>query len=439
MTSEQPVLNADSKGLIQEYFQVTTPSSDGVLGRSPRTKPETALKLVRGDPVVRAAVIKLVDKVVESGWRIQAIGGNRKSNQRELEQKLKKVRFDRLLRKIVFHLVMYNNAFVEIRKKGDELSDLNLLEPEFMRIDAKDNGDVEGYYQEVGIAGVASKVAGFLEARKAGYPSWEPEEVVHFKLDDFTTNTWSELNVEAIYETILIKDYVRQWLTWLYKTNQFRPVLSVEETNSAKMKDFLAFLKAAEKHVGKAIPVEGKLLASPLQDPAIVQWGLQVIQWCNNEIRQLLQVPDIAVGISDNGGRADGAEQREYLNTRVFNIHRLLEDDITFDLFPKIGFTKVEFVFGILDETVRTRVFENSMTMRNAMFTPEAILEYLDSQGVIFTSPKPLLSIEDAARMQSAAETQTGNEGSLGKKSADAAPSRARQNSQDVSKANRKA
>lgn len=424
MTEQEAILNADSKGLIQDYFLTTTPSTDGVMGRTPRTKPETALKLVRNDPVVRAAVIKLVDKVVESGWRIQPINGNKKTRVKELETKLKEVRFDRLLRKLVFNLVMYNNAFVEIRKKGSVLKELNLLEPEFMRIDAEDNGDILGYYQEVGIS--------------TAYPRWKPEEIVHFKLDDFTSNVWSEFNIEAIYETVLIKDYVRQWLLWFYKTNQLRPVLAVEETNSTKMKEFLTYLKFAEANIGKPIPVEGKLTVTTLQDPAVVEWGLNVISWCNTEIQKLLQVPDIAVGTSDNGGRADGAEQREYLNTRVFNIHRLLEDDITFDLFTKIGFQKNEFIFGILDETVRTRVFENVQLMRQSQFTEDAIQEYMESQGMVFETDKPLMSQEEIMQMSNK-ELGTGNEGMKGNKSADAAPSRKRQNAQDVSKANKKA
>jgi hypothetical protein len=430
-TKEEVISNADSKGLIENYLLTATPNQDGVLGRSARTDPKVALNLVRNDPVVRASVIKLVDKVVESGWRLQPAEGNQKSKLKELEKKLKKVRFDRLLRKLVFNLVMYNNAFVEIRKKGGELSDLNLLETSFMKIDADDHGNVLGYYQEVGSPKTGSK-----EVSKAPY--WQPEEVVHFKLDDFTTNLWSEFNIEAIYETILIKDYIRQWLMWFFKTNQLRPLIAVEGTNGTKMKEFMAYLKAAENHIGKPIPVEGKITITVLQDFA--QQGtsvMQVLAWCDGQIRQLLQVPDIAAGISDNGGRADGAEAREYMNTRVFNIHRLLEDDITYDMFPKIGHERVEFVFGILDETVRTRVFETVQIMRNSMFTEDAILEYLEEQGIVFKTAKPLMSQEDIMQMSNKA-LGTGNEGMKGNKSADAAQSRKRQNSQDVSDGNKK-
>lgn len=420
------IANADSKGVILDYFSLSgIPQVDGVLGRSPRTDPAIALKLVRQDPVVRSSVIKLVDKANESGWRLQAMDGNKKSSIKKLEQKLKETRFNRLLRKIMFNLIMYNNAFVEVRKSGGELKELNLLETEYMKIDADQHGNIRGYYQQVGLI--------------EGYPRWKPEEVVHFKLDDFTTNVWSEFNIEAIYETVLIKDYCRQFLLWFHKTNQMRPVLAVEDTHKDRMLEFVAYLKAAEYNIGKPIPVEGKLTVTSLQDPSkIIPSVMSVIAWANGEIRQLLQVPEIAAGINDASGRAAGAEQREYINTRIFNIHTLMEDDITYDLFPKIGYDRVEFVYGILDETVRTRVFETALTMRQAQFTPEAIQEYLEDQGVVFNTPDVLLSMEDIAQMSNK-QLGTGNEGIKGNASADAAPSRARQNGQDLSKGNRKA
>lgn len=425
--TEALVMNDDSKGLILDYMQLSTaPKVDGVLGRTPRTDPAVVLKIVRNDPVVRSSVIKLVDKANESGWRLQPIDGNKKSSLKELEQKLKQVRFNRLLRKVMFNLIMYNNAFVEIRKKGGVLHDLNVLEVEFMRIDAYDNGDVRGYYQEAG------------QKDGTGNPTWEPDEVVHFKLDDFTSNVWSEFNVESIYETVLIKDYCRQFLQWFHATNQMRPLIAVDESNAQKMKEFLAFLKAAEYSIGKPIPVEGDLNVGPLQDPSkIIPFVLQVIAWCNGEIRQLLQVPELAVGISSDAGRADGAEQREYINTRIFNIHTLMEDDITYDMFPKIGFDRVEFIYGILDETVRTRIFETALLMRNAQFTSEAIEEYLKDQGAVFETEHVLKTDEEIAAMSNK-DLGTGNEGIKGNKSADAAQSRKRQNSQDVSKGNRK-
>lgn len=433
------IANANSEGLILDYYQITSiPQTKGVLGRAPRTEPKKALDLLRNDPVVRSSVIKLVDKAAESGWRVQAIDDNKKARIESLERNLKKLRFNRLLRKVMFHLIMYNNAFVEIVKRGDEVTDINLLEPEFMRIDADAHGNILGYYQQVPNPN-GSNGSELGNGTFSSYPYWEPERVVHFKLDDFTTNVWGEFNIEAVYETVLIKDYARQILLWFTQTNQMRPVIAVSDTTASKMKDFLAFLKASESNISKPIPVEGTLNLFPLQDPSkIIPFLLNIIEWCNGEIRQLLQVPEIAAGINDTSGRSQGAEAREYINTRIFNIHSLIEDDVTYDLFPKMGWQKAEFVFGILDETVRTRVFETAQLMRQTQFSNDAILEYLEDQGVVFETDKPLLDPMELAQMSNK-QLGTGNEGVKGNVSADAAPSRSRQNSQDLSKGSRKA
>lgn len=420
---DTPVIveNADSKGVIADYVGYMSSrerSLKSSFGYSARFDPAKVLKIVRNDPVVRAAIITLVDKVVESGWRLEGV--DKRSRNRTLESKLRELRFDQLIRKIVFNMVMYNNAFVEIRPNAENL---NLLETEFTRITAQDNGDIIGYYQEA---------RGDSKSR----PTWEPDEIAHFKLDDFTTNVWSEPNIEAIYETILIKDAIRVWLRWFFETNQLRPVMSVENVSGIKFKEFISYVKSAEQHVGKPIVVEGNLTVSKLQSFADEgKTVLEVLQWCDNQIRMLLQVPPLAVGITDTSGRSDGAEQRQYLNTRIYNIQRILEDEITFDLFPKMGWGKVNFRFGVLDETVRTRVFETVQMMRNSMFTEEAIIEYLNSQGVVFETDKPLLSQEDIQQMSNK-DLGTGNEGMKGNVSTDAAQSRKRQNEGDLSKKN---
>lgn len=425
----QPVVieNADSKGVVLDYFGTPRGAGRnpyGVLSRKLRFEPREILKIVRNDPVVRAAILSVVDKVSESGWRIQGV--DRRSRQASAEKKLRELRFDRLLRKIVFHLLLYNNAFVEIRKNGSEVTELNLLETAHMRIDSEDNGDVILYYQEVG--------------NQQKRPEWRPEEIVHFKLDDFTTNVWSEPNVESLYETILIKDYARQFMEWFWATNQARPIIKVQNAGEQKFREFMAYLKAAQQNIDRPVPVEvgpgGDVSIEHLLSPAVMEWVLEVQKWCDDQIRILLQVPPLALGMTDTSGRSDGAEQRQYLYTRVYAIQKLLEDEMTFDMFPKMGYEKVEFSFGVLDETVRTRIFETVQMMRNSQFTEEAIQEYLESQGAVFDTDKVLYSMDDIQQLSNK-DLGTGNEGMKGNKSADAAQSRQRQNDEDLSKKNR--
>lgn len=420
---EKIVSNADSKGLILDYLTKTPLRKDqlGTMGQSADFEPRKALTVIKNDPVVRACLTTIVDKVLETKWMVK--GRNKKTRTKELEGKLKSIRFNRLLRKLLFNLVLYNNAFVEIVRKRGEFSDLNVLETIFMRIDANPNGDVIGYYQETG--GPGDK------------PYWKEEDVVHFKLDEITTNTWSDLTIEALYETVLIKDYVRQWLTWFFGTNQMKGFYNIKNANGQKVKDFLSYLKAAEKDKSKPIIAEGEVTYQVLSSFAQEGQTLNdVLGWCDQQIIILLQVPPIAIGLPDSSGRSNSVEQYQALNTRVLAIERIIEESHSYDLFPKIGYDNNDFIFGVLDESIRKSTFEIAKIMKDMMMTDEAITEYLETQGVVFDSKKLFKEPEDFADMSNK-DVGAGNEASIGNKPHGNAPSREGQKGNSISDANK--
>lgn len=420
--------NANSKGVMLDFLGVDPIKKDkfGVLGQSSDFDIDIARKVVLNDPVVKAAIITLVDKVMEAGWRLTP--DNKKSNILELEKTLKKTRFNKTLKKILYNLFAYNNSFVEIVMKNGSVSDLNVIETSTVKIVAEDNGDVVSYYQDVG--------------RLSNNPTWTPEQIVHFKLDDMSTNVWSDLNIKSIYETVLIKDYIRQWLQWFFGTNQRRPIISLKGADKVKVEAFLGYLKSIEKKIKQPIPIQGEFEIKYLNElGADGQNIMNILSWCDEQILILLQTPPISIGKADASGRSNSVEQYAGLNTRVHSIHKNLEDDITFDLFPKINFDKVSFRFGALDMGASDKIFNTVQVMKNSMFSDEAILEFLESQGVVFDVDKVFNKPEDLLPKESGdglsnKSVGTGNEGMLGNKSADSAPSRQRQGNGQLSKAN---
>lgn len=418
--SEEITKNANSSGLILDYYNIDNNNirDGGVYGRRATFDTDKALKIIKNDPVVKGAIITLVDKVIESDWRIE--GKNQKSNKQKLHDFLKEQRFDSLIKRIVYNLLLYNNAFIEVVKKKNTVTDLNLLETNLMQIDADDNGDINFYFQEPG----------------KDKHIWMPDEIVHIKIDEFTTNVWAELNIEAIYETILIKDYARQWLNWFFSTNQVRPILNIQGANEAKVKDFLSYLRSTEKNLKKPLIVDGELTVGKLQSFADEGASVfQLISWCDAQIGILLQTPAISLGLSEGSGRSDGVELKEGLNVRVNSIHKTLEESFSYDLFKKIGYSRNLFKFGTIDDKVAQRVFENILLMRQAQFTEEAIAEYMEKQGITFDTEKVLKDPMELAQMSNK-ELGTGNEGLKGNKDANSAQSRNTQNAQDLKKAN---
>jgi hypothetical protein len=419
--------NANSVGLIEDYYGVSS-FNYGVLNeRAPKFDTAKALKILENDPLVKGAIITLTDKTLESGWRI--IAKDKKSRKAELEDKLRELRFDAVLRKALYNLILYNNAFLEIVKKGSEVTDINVLETTFMRIEADDFGNVTGYSQSP-LSGSRTK------------PSWTPDKIVHIKLRDITTNVWaSPLDMQTLYETVLLKDYIRQYLTWFFGTNQLRGLYAIESgASEARLKDFLSYLKASEKDKTKPLILQGKVTYQMLNTFGEGDKILKVLDWCDTQILMLLQVPPIAVGQPDASGRSNSVEQFNALNTTVLSIQRILEELFSYDLFPKIGYDKALFDFGVLDQTARMRTFEIAEKMKNMMMTDEAIQEFLESQGIVFNTKvlfkDPVEMAEDMAEAtgklsdtedMSNDDVAQGSEGMIGNKPHDSAPSRQRQ------------
>jgi hypothetical protein len=431
MKSKDIVTNANSEGLLIDYYGSGDRSfTEGLIARTPSAfNINKALDVIKNDPTVKAAITTLVDKVLQSGWRIEPING--KSRLKELEKKLEKSRFNLVLRKALFNLFLYNNTFIEIVKKGEELTDLNVLETTLTKVKAKDNGDIVSYVQQQG---------------GRGDIEWLPDKIVHIKLSEIIASVWAEpLDVQSLYETVQLKDYIRQYLTWFFGTNQLRGLYVIKSgASQAKIKDFVSYLKASEKDKTKPVIIEGDAIYQKLNTFDEGESLMKLMDWCDSQILMVLQVPPIAVGMPDSSGRSNSVEQYQALNTRTLSIQRLLEDVFTFDLFTKIGYDLNRFKFGVLDETARTKVFENVQIMKNSMFSDEAITEYLQSQGIVFSTDKIFKDpVEEAEKMQEAIGESndtvgTGNEGSIGNKNKDLMPSRMRQNPNQISKANTK-
>ncbi|HEY9704667.1 MAG TPA: phage portal protein [Allocoleopsis sp.] len=422
---DELISNANSLGFVIDYTNSSPTHYGVVIGRTPEFNSSTALKIIKNDPTVKAAIITLVDKTLESGWKLT--GKDSRSFVKDANSKLEDLRFNTIIRQYLFNAFLYNNAFLEIVKKSrGEVTDLNVLETTLMEIISEDNGDVKGYKQ--------TPVKGIKNP-----PYWDKDKICHFRVNPISTNVWAESDFQVLYETVLLKDYIRQWLAWFFGTNQMRPVFNFEQPiTKDKAADFASWMKACEKDLKKPFMTQGKVTAQALYSFAEEGKTIQdVLNWCDEQILMLLQVPPIAVGKADSSGRSNSVEQYSALNTRIKSIQSALADLFTYDLLPKIGFEKVRFEFSSQDLQTTKQIFETVQIMKNSMFTDEAINEYLQSQGIIFNS-KTLFKdpAEEAMKMAEASgkfmtnkDVGTGNEGMLGNKSADSAPSRQRQGS----------
>lgn len=437
---KQLVLNADSLGNALDYAVQSDPVFGLLYGKRPEFDPYRAYKIIKNDPIVKGAIISVVDKFMLSGWKVKPLTSKSLSSSdtstsdspkdAEATDKLRELRFDRLIRRMLTQALIFKNAYIEVVKKRGEVIDLNILETSFMKINSKRNGDVVSYSQYVG------------NVSTHNLPEWNEEEIVHFKLDEMNTNAWADSDFMVLYETVLMKDYIRQFLVWVAATNQMRPVISVEsKLTSQKAQDFVSWLKATERDLRKPIIVEGKTQVQPLYDIAASGGTLMdIMNWCDSQILIILQVPPIAVGQADKTGRSNSVEQNQGFDIRIRGIQIALEDLFTYDLLPKMGYDKLQFKFDTLDFQRTKDIIDMIQVAKNAMMTDEAVAELMDKVGLSFETEAifkdPVLEAQKMAEASgqfqnstrdangNPGKPKTGNEGMIGGKDKNQMPSR---------------
>ena len=342
----------------------------------PEFNPRIARQIVMNDPLVSAAIETEANKVLEGGWGIKS--GRKADNENYDKTFKRKYRFDRLLHTTIRH-IRFQDALIEIAKKEGEVIDLNLLDPAEIEVNAEPNGDVNYYFQE--------------QNKTKSHPSkivWQPENIVHIRFKDNILNLWGDSDLQVAYETVLVKDFVRKFLSWLFGTNQFRNHVSFKQTVSEQqLKTFISYYKEGEKSYGKPAITDGDVEIKALRELKDLEQLQLVMDMCDRELMRLLQQTPLSIGDGGSSGRSESDGLSETQRTSVKAMKRLVADAINYDLFPKLGYpVTVEFYWYPIDRMTEKGIFEVVEIMKRSMFSDEVITEWMQNQGIEFSATK---------------------------------------------------
>lgn len=332
--------------------------------------PKTALNVVRNDPVVAAAIDRKTNKVMEGGWGLRT----KRSDSESLKKKFRrKYKFDRLLRTSI-RTGQWQDVLIEIVKKNGEVTDLNLLDPAAVDVITESNGDVIRYEQTP-----------HNDGKKRNPIVWNPEQIVHIKFKDAILNFWGESDLRVAYDTVLIKDYIRKYINWLFETNQFRTHFNIKDASEQQIRNFISRYKAGESTYDKPVITEGEVQASPLRDIKDFDQIIALLEWCDKQLISLLQTTVVAMGWGGSGGRSESDSLGDDLRTSIIGIQRTIADAINFDLFEKMGLSSNdEFFWYPLDRMTKKQLFETIEIMRRSGWKDEAIKEFAEGEGLAF-------------------------------------------------------
>jgi len=361
MVKSTETISKQSKGVIKNFYNTAKTLSDviarGGYGVIPEFDREKALEAIRKDSTVVSAIKTLVDSTIKNGYKTSDVH----------KEVLKKIRFDKVLRQTLYNIYLYNNVFIENVKDGNKkVKEANVLETTTTSPVCNSHG----------------KILGYTQLTVPGKPIiWKDNEITFIPESKVTTDIWGEIDIQSIWSSIMLKQYIMDFLSWLFGTNQFRGFFNVEGSSTDQVKDFISNWKAGEQDVTRPMIGSGKINYALLRKFDEGEKYINLLNKCDSTILTLLQVPPVSAGQPGDSNRSSSDAEVGSLNTRIKSIQLLITEAFNNDLFVKMGLENVDFEFNTIDKIDVERLIKNAERLVNMGFKKEKIEEYLELEG----------------------------------------------------------
>ena len=340
------------------------------------------------DPDLAANVRRFVDNVLIEKPEVIADEDSNVSVSmlKNYNKQLSDVRFYKLMRAALYNLIIYGNAFFEVKFTGRKLREMYVIDADSMRIVKNDADVVVGYEQWIGGAPVVK---------------FQPDEIVHITIDHMDTSEWGHAFLKPLKQALHRKDIAEYYLQWLIENNKLAPVINIkaDDMNEEAWAHTISQFNAKNKDPDlyqiinsfKEDNIELLRIFTTEDFDRITKY----IEEQKRQIFTLLQIPPIVSGVMDNSNRSNSEIQARlvfYNTLRAFQ--NLVLEELNFEMIRKLKWKNVKFKFKAMDERVNIDTIKIAKSLRQDLaFTKEAIEEYLKENG--FKIPKVEKLFED--------------------------------------------
>lgn len=345
---------------------------------------DACVQAINNDPTARRAVNHFINKAMEGDYAV--IKKESKEYDRAFELVLDekyKFRTD-ILRKAFYTGKLFKNVFIEIVKDLDnKTKSLNILNPQDIDPITEPNGDPIRY---------KSKTPNPITGK---YAEWSKDEIVWVKIDDRGVG-FAPVDIRALWETLLLKDYVRRYVSWLWKTGQYRLIYKFKDASDKDIEDFLAYGRRNDDKFEAPFLVKGEVETTLLRNMQENEFIINLFKYLDNQILMLLDVPPLDAGIPDASGRSNADAQGNNFTTSITSFKKIFEDAINYDLFPKMNKSNNLLKFSPADRFAEKQVYEVLQIMQSLGLKKEIMQEYMIDKGLVFEEKEYFDPIGDA-------------------------------------------
>jgi hypothetical protein len=341
--------------------------------------------MVNNDPVARGALIHFVDKCME-GDRAIIKADSGEYDAEEEDRIEKKFKFRTLIERKIYLLgKLFNNVYIEIVKDTDNnTKSLNVLDSMNIEAVTEPNGDPISYLSRVHNA-------------KTGKPAtWTKDEIVWIKFGDRSIG-YAPTDLRALWENLVMKSYIHRYVSWLWKTGQYRLIYNFKNAADQDISDFLAYNRKHDNDYQTPMMVKGEMETKLLRDMKETSSLVELLKYLDGQTLILLRVPPIDAGIPDASGRSNSDAQSNNFSSHITSYKKVVEDYVNYELFPKINLGNTRLRYAPNDRFSEEQVLKNVQIMQSLMMSDEAIEEYMADRGMFFKTEKlfkelPLMS-----------------------------------------------
>jgi len=337
---------------------------------------DAVLQLIENDPIARGAVNHFVDKCMEGDYSIVRRDNGEYDRGSEMRLEENFMFRTKILRKIFLAGKLFNNVFIEIiRDSENKTKALNVLDSTSIEAITETNGDPIQYKSTI------------PNPKTGEYQYWDKEDIIWIKFGDRTAG-YAPVDMRALWENLLMKSYVTRYVSWLYKTGQYRVIYNFESASNTDIEDFMAYARKNDDNFQIPFVMKGKLNKMLLRDMKETSSLIEMLAYLDSQTLILLRVPPIDAGIPDASGRSNADAQANNMETTVIGAKKIVEDYINFELFPKINRSTILLVFGPMNRFAEQQLIKNAQTLNSMNIKDEVIQEYFRDHGMFYSEGK---------------------------------------------------
>lgn len=349
-----------SRGLVKGY-QYPDPSTNS--HQSPEDY--TILRdMFQNDSVLSTAIGLTVDLATYNGFDFD--GTNKKKIEEARKTFNDDLDFDQVLDNVIYQILIYGDAFLELRKKGGTIKELHALETTEMEIKYDKHGRVEGYVQKP--EGVSTELIPFGK-----------DEILHFRLLSIGSQVYSWSPFVSIGNSYRTKVFANNYLQSIFKN--LPPKMMYTIKGSARDRDnFEQILIRCKQNPNLDIVAAGEVQATV--NAVNFDDGLgKILDYLRQEVLMITRVPPHWIGVLEGANRGIGENVVIPYETRIKKIQQKVASQVNRELMPKLGFNTIKFKFNPISLADEKVILECSRQLSDMGFDSETIIKYLRDKG----------------------------------------------------------